>query len=352
MNRNTVRPYNGPIFDVQAHAIKPSSLDSVTSAVKRNSALTKETVDVIVDDVCQKLGDNLEGPDRLKALGPGGVQVVTINTFFPPLPPQTMLNIVHDLNDWMSKRTGNSRQFIGMASIPSPPGLAKAGVAEDGETFAAKGVNAVRIAITELGLKGIFFASSYEGTFLGDSSFDPYLALAEELDVPVIIHPAVDPVEGEFIRRKNLPTYSGYLNDQRTSLLDLVFAGTFEKYPRITIIATHLGGGVLTSLGRFKALTNRFPTDPWYIDLEDKRRILPKSIDHYFKQIYYDCNNSEVQDIHHAASIVGMDHLLTGSDFPWTDDSFTREILGQLDESAQGKLAYGNASKLFRRNEA
>ena len=159
-----------------------------------------------------------------------------------------MLRIVHGLNNWMALKTAESHQLIGIASIPSPPSLAKAGLAEDGESFAAKGVNRLRRAISELGLKGIFLASSYEVTFLGDSTFDPYCALAEELDVPIIIHPAVDPVEGEFIRRKNIPTYSGYLNDQRTSILDLVFAGTSEKYPRITLIATQLGGGILTGL--------------------------------------------------------------------------------------------------------
>lgn len=345
------KPYDKAIFDVQAHAIKPSTLDAVTSAVRNNSALTLNTGDIIIHDVCKKLADDLQGPDRLKALGRDGVQVITINTFFPPLPPQMMLKIVLDLNTWMVSRTSQNSQLIGIASIPPPPALSKAGLAEDGETFATKGVNVVRHAITELGLKGIFLASNYEGVFLGDSVFDPYFALAEELDVPVIIHPAVDPVDGDFIRRKNIPTYSGYLNDQRTAILDLVFAGTFEKYPGITIIATHLGGGILTSLGRFKALTNRFPTDPWYIDLDGKMSLLPKPIEDYFKQIYYDCNNADVPDIIHAASIVGFDHLLTGSDFPWTDDTFTREVLGQLDESIQSKIAYENAAKLFRWGE-
>jgi predicted TIM-barrel fold metal-dependent hydrolase len=99
-------------------------------------------------------------------------------------------------------------------------------------------------------------------------------------------------------------------------------SGVYEKYPKLTIIATHLGGGILTSLGRFKALSKRFPEDASYIDLNGKRCALPMLIEHYLKNIYYDCNNAEVADILHAASIVGIDHLLTGSDFPWTDDTF------------------------------
>lgn len=315
--------------------------------MQATASLTDETIEVITNDVCKKLADDLNGNDRRKALGPNGVQVVTINTFFPILSPQMMLKVVENLNVWMSSKTASNVRFIGTASIPSPPFLAKAGLSPDGQLFAEKGTSALRYAITTLGLKGILFASNYDGVFLGDASYDPYFTLAEELGVPVIIHPAIKPVDGDFIRRKNIPTYSGFLNDQRTTLLDLVMTGTFEKYPKLTIIATHLGGGILTSLGRFKALSKRFPTDLWYVDLEGNRQLLPHPIDYYLKKIYYDCNNAEVPDILHATSIVGIDHLLTGSDFPWTDDGFTREILGQLDESIRGKLAYDNAAELF-----
>ena len=48
---------------------------------------------------------------------------------------------------------------------------------------------------------------------------------------------------------------------------------------------------------------------------------------------------------------MGVEHLLTRSDFPWTDDAFTRKVLGQLDKSIQSKLAYRNAAKLFMGSE-
>jgi predicted TIM-barrel fold metal-dependent hydrolase len=347
MNPITKTPYGGPIFDVQSHAIKPSSYEAITAGVRASVGLTDGTIDVIVNDICKKLADDLEGGDRLKALGRDGIQVVTINTFFPALPPQIMLKIVQDLNVWASEKTAGNPQLIGIASIPSPPFLAKAGLSPDGESWAVKGVSGLRHAIEALGLKGVLFASNYDGVFLGDAVFNPYFALAEELGVPIIIHPAIESVDAEFVRRKNIPTYSGYLNDQRTTLLDLVMAGTYEKYPKLTIIATHLGGGILTSLGRFKVLSTRFPTDSWYIDLSGNERLLPNSIDHYVKKIYFDCNNSEVADIHHAISVVGIEHLLTGTDFPWTDDTFTRDILGRLDDVIRKKIAYENASKIF-----
>ena len=340
-------PYEGPIFDVQTHAIKPSSYDDVAQSMRGNSAVLKDTADIIIQDVFRKLADDLRGRTRLEALGKNSIHVVSVNTFFPPLSPETLLRVIEDINIWMAEKTATNPQLIGTASIPPPPILAKAGIASDGETFARKGIDGIRRAIVHLGLKGMLFASSYGGVFLGDASFDPYFALAEELGVPIIVHPALDPVEASFVPRKNIPSYSGFLNDQRTALLDLVMAGIYEKYPKLIIIATHLGGGILTSLGRFKVLSKRFPSDLWYVDHESNRQPLPKPIIYYLKKIYFDCNNAEAADIVHAASVVGHEHLLTGSDFPWTDDKFTREVLGELDESVRMKLAYENAAKIF-----
>ena len=343
----STQPYKGPIFDVQTHAIKPSSYEDVAHSMRGNSAVLKETADIIIKDVFKKLADDLQGGSRLEALGKDNTHVVSVNTFFPPLSPETVLQVIDEINIWMAEKTVTNPQLIGTASIPPPPVLVKAGIASDGETFSKKGVDGVRRAIVDLGLKGILVASSYGGVFLGDAVFDPYFALAEELGVPIIIHPALDPIEADFVPRKSIPSYSGFLNDQRTTLLDFAMAGAFEKFPKLTIIATHLGGGILTSLGRFKALSERFPSDLWYVDCEGKRQLLPKPISYYLKKIYYDCNNAQPADIMHAASLVGIEHLLTGSDFPWTDDKYTREILGQLDESMRMKVAYENAAKLF-----
>jgi predicted TIM-barrel fold metal-dependent hydrolase len=294
MTNQTSEAYEGPLFDVQAHAIKPSTYEAIVSGIRKSEGLAKGTADIIVNDICKKLADDLRGNERLIALGNQGMQVITINTFFPPIPAQIMLNMVDDLNEWMSMKTAGNPQLIGTASIPSPPFLAKAGLAPDNESYAVKGVGSLRRAVTEMGLKAVLFASNYDRIFLGDAAFDPYFAVVEELGIPVIIHPAVDPVEGDFIRRKNIPTYSGFLNDQRTTLFDLVMSGVFEKYPRLTVIATHLGGGILTSLGRFKALSARFQDDAWYSDLSGKQRLLPLPVDHYLKKIYYDCNNAEL----------------------------------------------------------
>ncbi|OJJ78147.1 hypothetical protein ASPBRDRAFT_191399 [Aspergillus brasiliensis CBS 101740] len=325
----------------------PDAYQGVAAGIRLQTSLEKETAETIADDICKDLADDLQGMRRQKILGKDTVQVITVNTFFPPLPPAKLLEVVCRINDWMAEKTANQPQLIGTASIPPPPVLSASGNAPDGEPYMDKAIRALKHAILEQGLRGILIASNYEGVYLGDEAYNRIFALAEELNVPIIIHPAVNPVEAPFVPRKNIPTYSGYLNDQRTSLLDLVMSGVYEKHPNLTIIATHLGGGILTSLGRFEILSKRFPADSWYRSLNGRKVPLPKPISHYLCKIFYDCNNSDVADIMHAASIVGYGHLLTGTDYPWTDDLFTREVLGKLESPIKTDIAYNNAAKIF-----
>lgn len=335
--------YAGPLFDVQTHAIMPKSYDQVAGAIKGHPGLTDATKDIIANSICKEMADNLAGTARKTALGSHNVHVVTVNTFFPPLPGSQLITICEHINDWMAEATAGNPQLIGTASVPSPPVLAQAG-----PEFVKQGVDSIRAAVFERGLQGFLLASNYDGVFLGDPSFEPYFELAAQLHVPVIIHPAVHPVEERCINYKNIGGLSGFLNDQRTTLLDLAMAGILEKYPDLVIIATHLGGGILTSLGRFAVCSAQFPEELWYVDRDGSRRLLPQPIETYLRKIYYDCNNASVEDIAHAAAKVGPDHLLSGTDFPWTGDAYTRRILGGLsDGELKEKIAYGNASKLF-----
>lgn len=341
------QPYEGAIFDVQAHAMKPSLLPAATGALAAVPFITEETRRTIADDIFATLADDLDGTKRRVALGKGGEQVVTVVMGFPKAPPQVLLRIAEETNEWMASRSRSRAGLIGTATLAPPPALAAAGAAPDGQSWSDKGLELLKKSIEVHGLRGVLLASNYDGVLLGDPVYEPYFALAERLKVPVIIHPAFVSVDAMFVPRRNIPTDTGYLNDQRTTLLDLVKAGTLEKYPNLVIIATHLGGGILTAIGRFEQLAERFPAENWYLDTQGRKQQLPHGVRHYLKKIYYDCNNATKADIVQAQSMVGDDHLLTGTDFPWTTDKFSRAVLGSLNEPLRGKLAYDNAKRLF-----
>ncbi|AMM21570.1 hypothetical protein AX769_17265 [Frondihabitans sp. PAMC 28766] len=340
--------YAGPLFDVQAHAIDPRGLATASSGIREVPGLSEGTKEIIVSDVLATAADDLTGARRIAALEGGTRQIVSITLDFPDLPPEQLVGMADRTNTWLAGRVADHPQLLGVASIAPPPALVRAGTAPDGQLWSDKGVGAMRRAIDELGLAAVIFMSNYGGVLLGDPAFEPYFAAADELGIPVVIHPSWEPVEFSAVPRKNIPTFSGYLDDQRTTLLDIVKAGVLENHPDLTIVATHLGGGILTSLGRFEQLSLRFPDDQWYIANDGQTRNLPHPISHYLAKIHYDCNNATAVDIEHAIRVVGVEHLLSGTDFPWASDEYTRQVLGELDPAAARAIAFDNAAALFR----
>jgi predicted TIM-barrel fold metal-dependent hydrolase len=336
-------PYEGHLFDVQAHAMMPGpGVAAAKAALAADPSVEEETKEYI-SWFYDKMADDLEGELRLADLGEKGIQVVTCQMGFPPgMSAEESLGIVTSANEWMAARAAANPQLIGIATVAPPPTLAAAGMAEEG-------LDACRSAIVDLGLKGILLSAQYDGVFLGDPVYEPYFALAEELAVPVIIHPAVRATGWDLVNRRAIPVTIQFMNDQRLTLLDLVKAGVLENHPNLTIIATHLGGSILHTLERIEQVSDIFPAEQWYIDLQGQRNLLPHSVSYYLKTIYYDCNNADVEDIVSAAKKVGIDHLLTGTDFPFFKQEVTREILGNLPFSDEEKeaIAYKNATKLF-----
>ena len=79
----TRESYDGPIFDIQTHAIMPETLSRAREAIMSNESLTTPTKEVMAHDVCINLADNLNGALRQKALDKGTIHVVSVNTFFP-----------------------------------------------------------------------------------------------------------------------------------------------------------------------------------------------------------------------------------------------------------------------------
>ena len=103
------------------------------------------------------------------------------------------------------------------ASILLPPFLAKMGLSYNGQTYAERGIVGLRYTIEASDPKGILFASS-DRVFVEHVPRDPYFRRVEQLGVPSIIYRAINPINRNYISRKDIPSFSGFLNDQRMKL--------------------------------------------------------------------------------------------------------------------------------------
>jgi 2,3-dihydroxybenzoate decarboxylase len=101
----------------------------------------------------------------------------------------------------------------------------------------------------KLGFKGAMLHGLANSVFLDDKRFWPIYARAEQLDVPIYMHPGLPEAD---VRRvyyddyiKDFPMFSratwGYTVETGTLGIRLVLSGVFEKYPKLKIILGHLG---------------------------------------------------------------------------------------------------------------
>ena len=100
-------------------------------------------------------------------------------------------------------------------------------------------------AVKELGLKGWKTHSNFGDSYIDDKRYWPILAKAEELNVPIYLHPTGPMIE-------ELRTYGlalagaafGFGLETATAMMRLVLSGAFDAFPGLKIILGHYGEGL------------------------------------------------------------------------------------------------------------
>ena len=173
-------------------------------------------------------------------------------------------------------------------------------------------VRELETAVTKLGLKGVAIGSMVNGVEFSDARFHPVWAKAEELGVPLFIHPAALP---ELKKRLSgngwLTNTIGNPLETTIALSHLIFEGTFDRFPRLKVIAAH-GGGYLPSYADrsdHPCLVGPKGCNP---DIK-----LKKAPTEYLKQIYFDSLVFTPEAIRHLVAQVGASQIVIGSDYPF-----------------------------------
>ena len=105
--------------------------------------------------------------------------------------------------------------------------------------------------VKELGFKGWKTHSNFGDSFLDEKRYWPVLAKAEELGVPVYLHPAAPMIP-------ELRTYGlalagaafGFGIETATAMVRLILSGAFDAFPKLQIILGHYGEALPFSMQR------------------------------------------------------------------------------------------------------
>lgn len=173
-------------------------------------------------------------------------------------------------------------------------------------------VQELETAVKKQGLKGAAIGGVVNGVEFSDPKFHPVWAKAEELGVPLFVHPQGVAELGKRLSGNGwLGNTIGNPLETTIALSHLIFEGTLDRFPGLKIIAAH-GGGYL----------------PSYADRSDHACLvgpkgcmpeikLKKQPSEYLKQIYFDSLIFSPEAIRHLVAQVGASQIVLGSDYPY-----------------------------------
>lgn len=194
-------------------------------------------------------------------------------------------------------------------------------------------------ALDTLKLDGVVLLSSYKGHYLGDEIFQPLFAELSRRKLPTFVHPALPKYD---LPLPYYPWIMEFVFDTTRAAVNMILSGTLDRHPGIPIILSH-GGGTLPYLS-------------YRVQTSDKIHNfnLERDVVDYLKDYYYDTTFSAAPyAMASMLELVGSDHLLFGSDYPFGPAWVTEESVKDL--AANDKLSpedielihRGSALKLF-----
>jgi aminocarboxymuconate-semialdehyde decarboxylase len=204
----------------------------------------------------------------------------------------------------------------------------------------------VTLAIRELervmksGLKGVEIGAHVNGMYPGDASFRPFWEACESLGAFVFIHPVEGGGRSE-LRDYYMWNVIGNPLDTTIAAGHLILSGVMEAYPRLKIMLAH-GGGTLPFIhGR---LDRGFKQRP------EINKAISKIPTEYLKQFYFDTITHDATVLRGLVDLVGADHVLLGSDYPFdmgNENPVELVRAAGFDSETETKILGGNAAQLL-----
>ena len=197
----------------------------------------------------------------------------------------------------------------------------------------------------DLKMHGVMMPTNVAGKYIDEPEFKPFWDALAAGGKPLFLHPANAPCQANW-DKYSLHQKILWPTDSTLALSRIVYAGMFDRYPNLKLIASHLGAMILCYLDRL----NWREGDP----------LCKEEPEVYFKKIFYDTAGPiRAPFIKLVCDTVGADQILFGADYPHgregRDDQFypmTLKAMEELDVPAadKEKIYYLNAKKLFGLN--
>lgn len=191
-----------------------------------------------------------------------------------------------------------------------------------------------------LGFKGILLYTNLAGAWCDEPQFHWLYARAEELNLPVLLHPA-KPMTTEQVKDYELTSTLGNMFENTIALARIIASGLLDKHPKLKLVCPHLGGTLPYICGRM---------DHQLAVLQRGPQHLQRKPSEYLRDMYMDIVSPLPEAMRFALDFSGEDRLLFASDHPWVAPAEILQPLLSLGlpVETRGKILGRNARALFQ----
>lgn len=228
---------------------------------------------------------------------------------------------VHEAADRLNELTARAQRehperFIGLAVLPMhEPDIA---------------LRVLDRAVPELGLRGVCIHSNVAGESIARDELLAIYRRVEELGVPIFLHPTSR--SAMYDDRRSLIVERGlnWMCDSSIAAMSLVYSGTLDACPALTVVHPHLGGVLPYVAGRLDAGASML-------------KLQTRPIDHYLRHRFYtDTASDTLGAFGLAARTYGEDRILFATDYPWKPREGMWKLLRGQDGASLEAAALAN----------
>lgn len=242
------------------------------------------------------VGPHIDIEERIKGMNKAGIDLDVLTLTTPSVErekPETGVKLAQLANDGYREIIDRyPERFTALAALPLQA--------------PEEAADELERAVSKLGLRGGTLMSNINGKPLDVQDMTPVYEKAVKLDVPLYIHPT-SPINSKSMQDYRLVPILGFGVDTSLSVLRMVFSGLLEKYPKLKLVASHLGGVYPYLRGRIDTGYHAYP--------ECKERISnPPS--YYLKKIYVDSIIYDNDVLTSTLAFCGPDKIVLGTDDP------------------------------------
>lgn len=276
---------------------------------------------------------------RIEWMDEHGIDVGLLSVSKPspnegPFTVEESVRLARALNDgYAATRDAHPDRLSGLACLPF----------RDPEAAVAE----VERVANDLELAGIGLHTTVRGTPLSHPEFEPVFRRMDELGLNAFVHPRYNCLSEELGAEEwMLKPMLIFPTETTLQVGRLLFDGFFDRFD-FDVVLAHLGGAIPFLLGRLETARRigqeRF--EPGHAALPDR------PVREYVEEFYYDAIAHHPAALRLAIDLVGADHLLFATDYPFEaeDAAGTIEDLEALDlaEEEYRAIMGETAAELF-----